>query len=116
MVPRAHAPAPHHRPGPSPDADLDSERDHLSASRAALTRMRDHTSTLDSSAAGDWVSRQFLKSAIIARIKALADDPVAAVLGTQNGAGAAAMLAARAAFLLFAALGDRIESMRVGDV
>ncbi len=30
---------------------------------------------LDSSAAGDWVSQQFLESAIFLRMKALADDP-----------------------------------------
>jgi DNA helicase IV len=58
-----------------PTADLTAERDHLAASRTALSRMRDRSSRLDSSAAGDWVSRQFLESAITARIKALADDP-----------------------------------------
>ena len=58
-----------------PDPDLADERDHLAASRAALGRMRDRTSRLDSSAAGDWVSQKFLESAIVARMKALADDP-----------------------------------------
>jgi len=57
------------------DADLTSERDHLSASRAALARMRDRASALDSSAAGDWVSQKYLQSAIVQRMKALADDP-----------------------------------------
>src|SRR5690349_24598227 len=57
------------------DADLTSERDHLSASRAALARMRDRTSALDASAAGDWVSQKYLQSAIALRMKALADDP-----------------------------------------
>ncbi len=57
------------------DPQLTSERDHLSAARAALARMRERTSRLDSSAAGDWVSQQFLASAIFARMKALADDP-----------------------------------------
>ena len=57
------------------DEDLASERDHLSASRAALARMRDRTSALDSSAAGDWVSQKYLQSAIVQRMKALADDP-----------------------------------------
>jgi hypothetical protein len=57
------------------DPQLISERDHLVASRAALARMRERTSRLDSSAAGDWVSQQFLASAIYARMKALADDP-----------------------------------------
>jgi DNA helicase IV len=37
--------------------------------------MRERTSALDSSAAGDWVSRKYLESAIFARMKALADDP-----------------------------------------
>jgi hypothetical protein len=57
------------------DPQLNVERDHLSASRAALARMRERTARLDSSAAGDWVSQQFLASAIFARMKALADDP-----------------------------------------
>src|SRR6476646_4268383 len=57
------------------DADLTTERDHLSASRAALARMRDRTSALDASAAGDWVSQKYLQSAIVQRMKALADDP-----------------------------------------
>ena len=55
--------------------ELTTERDHLTASRAALGRMRERTSRLDSSAAGDWVSQKFLESAIVARMKALADDP-----------------------------------------
>jgi DNA helicase IV len=58
-----------------PDPDLAGERDHLAASRAALARMRTRTASLDSSAAGDWVSQQFLESAIYRRMKALADDP-----------------------------------------
>ena len=64
-------------PGPSagPDPDLSAERDHLSASRQALARMRDRTAGLDSSAAGDWVSQKFLESALYRRMKALADDP-----------------------------------------
>ena len=57
------------------DPDLVAERDHLAASRSALNRMRDRTSVLDSSAAGDWVSQKYLESAIFARMKALADDP-----------------------------------------
>jgi DNA helicase IV len=55
--------------------DLDAERRHLAESRTALARMRDRTASLDSSAAGDWVSQQFLESAIFRRMKALADDP-----------------------------------------
>ena len=60
---------------PDPDPDLASEREHLAGSRAALARMRAHTASLDSSAAGDWVSQQFLESAIYRRMKALEDDP-----------------------------------------
>jgi hypothetical protein len=59
----------------SADPDLDSERRHLDDSRAALARMRDRTAALDSAAAGDWVSRKYLESAIFRRMKALADDP-----------------------------------------
>ncbi|MGA9749701.1 MAG: AAA family ATPase, partial [Nocardioides sp.] len=65
-------------PTPVPDSrpsDLDTEQRHLAASRAALVRMRERTAGLDSSAAGDWVSQQFLESAIFLRMKALADDP-----------------------------------------
>jgi DNA helicase IV len=70
----AHTPVPMHS-DPDPDPDLTGERDHLAASRAALARMRTRTASLDSSAAGDWVSQQFLESAIYRRMKALADDP-----------------------------------------
>ena len=62
-------------PTPPADPDLTTERDHLAASRAALARMRDRTAGLDSSAAGDAVSRQFLESAMLRRMQALADDP-----------------------------------------
>ena len=62
-------------PTPPADPDLTTERDHLAASRAALARMRDRTAGLDSSAAGDAVSRQFLESAMLRRMRALADDP-----------------------------------------
>jgi hypothetical protein len=64
-----------HPPDPATDTDLDSERHHLAESRSALSRMRERTAALDSSAAGDWVSQQFLESAIFRRMKALADDP-----------------------------------------
>ncbi len=57
------------------EPDLDAERRHLAESRAALARMRERTASLDSSAAGDWVSQKFLESAIYRRMKALADDP-----------------------------------------
>ena len=55
--------------------DLRGEQQHLEESRAALARMRARTESLDSSAAGDWVSREFLESAFAERRKALADDP-----------------------------------------
>jgi DNA helicase IV len=55
--------------------DLAAEQAHLDESRAALARMRARTETLDSAAAGDWVSREFLESAFAERRKALADDP-----------------------------------------
>ncbi len=60
---------------PTTDPDLRAEQDHLAASPAALARMRTRTSGLDTAAAGDRVSQQFLESAISARIRALADDP-----------------------------------------
>jgi DNA helicase IV len=59
----------------SADPAIATEREHLARSRAALARMRARTATLDSSAAGDWVSRQVLESAIYLRMKALEDDP-----------------------------------------
>ncbi len=67
-----HPSDPQHAPA---DPELAAERQHLAASRQALSRMRDRTAGLDSSAAGDWVSQQFLESAIFLRMKALADDP-----------------------------------------
>ena len=61
----------------SPDFpdDLAAEQAHLDASRAGLSRMRARTEALDSAAAGDPISREFLESAFAARRKALADDP-----------------------------------------
>ncbi len=63
--------------GPDLDSapDLAAERAHLAASRSALARMRERTSGLDSTAAGDAVSQQFLEWALFRRMKALADDP-----------------------------------------
>ncbi|MCW2783154.1 MAG: Superfamily and helicase-like protein [Marmoricola sp.] len=60
---------------PEVDPALEAERHHLTDSRVALARMRARTDALDSDAAGDWVSRQFLETAFAARRKALADDP-----------------------------------------
>ena len=66
----------HHDPATdSAGSDLEAEQRHLAASREALARMRRRTASLDSSAAGDWVSQKFLESAIGLRMKALADDP-----------------------------------------
>ena len=62
-------------PSPSVDPELDQERDHLARSRAALARMRRRTASLDTAAAGDWVSEQVLASVIYQRMKALEDDP-----------------------------------------
>ncbi|HEU5043653.1 MAG TPA: AAA family ATPase, partial [Nocardioidaceae bacterium] len=62
-------------PSPSVDTELGQERDHLSRSRAALARMRRRTASLDTAAAGDWVSEQVLASVIYQRMKALEDDP-----------------------------------------
>ncbi|HET7356377.1 MAG TPA: AAA family ATPase [Nocardioidaceae bacterium] len=62
-------------PSPSVEPELDQERDHLTRSRAALARMRRRTASLDTSAAGDWVSEQVLASVIYQRMKALEDDP-----------------------------------------
>jgi DNA helicase IV len=59
----------------SADPAIATERAHLARSRAALARMRARTASLDSSAAGDWVSQQVLESAIYRRMKALEDDP-----------------------------------------
>ena len=59
----------------SPDAELVREQEHLAESRRQLARMRERTAALDSSAAADWVSREFLESAFALRMKQLADDP-----------------------------------------
>ncbi|HEX6248237.1 MAG TPA: AAA family ATPase [Nocardioidaceae bacterium] len=72
-------------PDPDPESDpepagtgpdpLSAERTHLRRSRDALARMRSRTASLDTSAAGDWVSQQVLESTIYQRMKALEDDP-----------------------------------------
>ncbi len=68
-------PAPPPPSDPPSAPDLAHERDHLAASRTALSRMRDRTARLDTAAAGDAVSQQFLESALLRRMRALADDP-----------------------------------------
>jgi len=57
------------------DAALAAERAHLDASRANLARMRERTAGLDRNTAGDWVSQQFLESALAVRMRQLEDDP-----------------------------------------
>lgn len=68
-------PAPDPRLSDSSPDDLAAEQHHLEESRSALARMRARTESLDSAAAGDWVSQEFLESAFAERRKALADDP-----------------------------------------
>ncbi len=53
---------------------LARERFHLSESRAALQRMRQHTASLEAFG-GDHVSTEHLKQALYRRMKALEDDP-----------------------------------------
>jgi DNA helicase IV len=60
---------------PVPDPELQREREHLARSREQLERMRERTASLDSAAAGDWVSREFLESTFALRMRQLADDP-----------------------------------------
>ena len=62
-------------PDPLIDPAIAAEREHLRLSREALARMRAKTASLDTAAAGDWVSQQVLESAIYRRMKALEDDP-----------------------------------------
>jgi DNA helicase IV len=68
----SHAPI---RPPQEPPSDpLARERDHLSASRAALKAMRHDVQALDiSDVAGNWVNAKVLAAQIDVRIKALAD-------------------------------------------
>ena len=62
-------------PAAKADIELAAEQAHLAASRAQLARMRERTASLDSAAAGDWVSREYLESTFALRMKQLADDP-----------------------------------------
>jgi len=59
----------------SPPDSLAAEQRHLDESRTALARMRARTESLDSAAAGDSISQEFLEAAFAARRRALADDP-----------------------------------------
>ncbi|MCW2765736.1 MAG: family ATPase [Nocardioides sp.] len=58
-----------------PDAELAAEQAHLEESRRQLARMRDRTASMDASAGGDWVSREYLESTFALRMRQLADDP-----------------------------------------
>ena len=55
--------------------ELAAEQAHLASSREQLARMRDRTAAMDSAAAADWVSREFLESTFALRMRQLADDP-----------------------------------------
>jgi DNA helicase IV len=56
-------------------SELAAEREHLAASRSNLARMRQRTARLDRDSAGDWISQQFLESALAHRMRELEDDP-----------------------------------------
>lgn len=63
---------------PDLEADLKTERDHLTASRAALNRMREHAQALFATGdkvAGDAYSAETLGRHMARRVKELADDP-----------------------------------------
>ncbi|NVI85745.1 AAA family ATPase [Actinomadura sp. BRA 177] len=66
---------------PAETADTDepeilaAERAHLTESRAALRRMREHAESLSADVAADWVSKQYLESLLDQRVAALADHP-----------------------------------------
>lgn len=60
-------------PDTPPQEVLESEREHLAVSRAALTAMREHAQSLSADAAGDWVSQQVLQGMLDQRVAALAD-------------------------------------------
>lgn len=55
--------------------ELIEEQEHLAQAREELARMRRRTESMDASAGGDWVSREFLKSTFVLRMRQLADDP-----------------------------------------
>ncbi len=55
--------------------DLATEQHHLAESRAQLARMRARTASMDASAGGDWVSREYLQSTFALRMRQLADNP-----------------------------------------
>ena len=63
------APDVHH-----PRPEIAAEQDHLSQSRAALSRMRERTASMGAMG-GDRFSQEYLKFTLYKRMKALEDDP-----------------------------------------
>jgi DNA helicase IV len=61
-------------PAPAPSATLTAEQQHLTESRTALRRMREHTAGLTATG-GDRVSTEHLKQVLHRRMQALEDDP-----------------------------------------
>ena len=61
--------------GEQPGAELEREQAHLTEARRALAAMRERTRRLDTAGSGDWWSQVSLDSAVIARLRALEDDP-----------------------------------------
>ena len=61
-------------PETSPATTLAAEQQHLTASRTALQRMREHTASLSATGA-DRVATEHLKQVLHRRMKALEDDP-----------------------------------------
>lgn len=57
------------------DETLNSERDHLSTSRAALRQMQADAADWQTATAGDAVSTQYLKQLLFRRAQELVDDP-----------------------------------------
>ncbi len=57
------------------DPVLESERHHLTESRAALHRMREATTRVENAVGGDAVSTQYLKQTLYRRMLSLEDDP-----------------------------------------
>lgn len=60
---------------PPHDPVLESERHHLTESRAALHRMREATTRHEAAIAGDAVSTAYLKQTLYRRMLSLEDDP-----------------------------------------
>ena len=76
----------------------------------------DRTPTPESRAARSRRREQFIALALILLGLALAGTGVAAVFTTDSDAGAAALLGVGVLLVLFGAVGDRLESLRYGDL